>query len=82
MESQDWAQSCIECTQNGRKEGFKLEVIDFQPGEEAGLKISFKTNEIMLLVWKAEAGVHLMKQFYQTQQESIPPLRGIVYPMT
>ena len=62
-ESQDWAQMLYRMyTKWSEKEGFKLEVIDFQPGEEAGLKdITFELKgEYAFGFSKAEAGVHRM----------------------
>lgn len=62
-ESQDWAQMLYRMyTKWAEKEGFKLEVIDFQPGEEAGLKdITFEIKgDYAFGFSKAEAGVHRM----------------------
>jgi len=62
-ESQDWAQMLYRMyTKWAEKEGFKIEVIDFQPGEEAGLKdITFEIKgDFAFGFSKAEAGVHRM----------------------
>ena len=62
-ESQDWAQMLYRMyTKWAEKEGFKIEVIDFQPGEEAGLKdITFEIKgDYAFGFSKAEAGVHRM----------------------
>lgn len=62
-ESQDWVQMLYRMyTKWAEKEGFKLEVIDFQPGEEAGLKdITFEIKgDYAFGFSKAEAGVHRM----------------------
>jgi peptide chain release factor 2 len=62
-ESQDWAQMLYRMyTKWAEKEGFKLEIIDFQPGEEAGIKdITFELKgDYVFGLAKAEAGVHRM----------------------
>ena len=62
-ESQDWAQMLYRMyTRWAEKEEYKLEVIDFQPGEEAGIKdvtIELKGDYAFGLL-KSEAGVHRM----------------------
>ena len=62
-ESQDWAQMLYRMyTKWAEKEGYKLEIIDFQPGEEAGIKdITFELKgDYVFGLAKAEAGVHRM----------------------
>ena len=62
-ESQDWAQMLYRMyTRWAEKEEYKLEVIDFQPGDEAGIKdvtIELKGDYAFGLL-KGEAGVHRM----------------------
>ena len=62
-ESQDWAQMLYRMYSRwAEKEEYKLEVIDFQPGDEAGIKdvtIELKGDYAFGLL-KGEAGVHRM----------------------
>ena len=62
-ESQDWAQMLYRMYSRWvEKQDFKLEVIDYQPGEEAGIKdvtIEIKGDYAYGLL-KSEAGVHRM----------------------
>ena len=62
-ESQDWAQMLYRMyTRWAEKEEFKLDVIDLQPGDEAGLKdVTFEIKgDYAFGLAKAEAGVHRM----------------------
>ena len=62
-ESQDWAQMLYRMyTRWAEKEEFKLDVIDLQPGDEAGLKdVTFEIKgDYAFGMVKAEAGVHRM----------------------
>ena len=62
-ESQDWAQMLFRMYKRWiEKEDFKFEIIDFQPGEEAGVKdVTFEVNgDYAFGFLKAEAGVHRM----------------------
>ena len=60
-ESQDWAEMLLRMYLKwAEQRGFKTEVIDYQPGEEAGLKgVTFKVEgEYAYGLLSAEAGVH------------------------
>jgi peptide chain release factor 2 len=60
-ESQDWAEMLLRMYLKwAERRGFKTEVIDYQPGEEAGLKgVTFKVEgEYAYGLLSAEAGVH------------------------
>ena len=62
-ESQDWAQMLYRMyTRWAEKEECKLEVIDFQPGDEAGIKdVTFELKgDYVFGLLKGEAGVHRM----------------------
>lgn len=62
-ESQDWAQMLYRMyTRWAEKEDFKLEIMDFQPGDEAGIKdVTFEVKgDYAFGMAKAEAGVHRM----------------------
>lgn len=62
-ESQDWVQMLYRMyTKWAEKEGFKIDVIDFQSGDEAGLKdITFEIKgDYAFGFSKSEAGVHRM----------------------
>ena len=62
-ESQDWAQMLYRMyTRWAEKEEFKLDVIDLQPGDEAGLKdVTFEIKgDYAFGLIKAEVGVHRM----------------------
>ena len=62
-ESQDWAQMLFRMYKRWiEKEDLKFEIIDFQPGEEAGVKdVTFEVNgDYAFGLLKAEAGVHRM----------------------
>ena len=60
-ESQDWAEMLLRMYLKwAEQRGFKSEVIDYQPGEEAGLKsVTFRVEgEYAYGLLSAEAGVH------------------------
>ena len=60
-ESQDWAEMLLrQYLRWTERRGFKREIIDYQPGEEAGLKsVTFTvTGEYAYGLLSAEAGVH------------------------
>lgn len=60
-ESQDWAEMLLRMYLKwAEQRGFKTEVIDYQPGEEAGLKsVTFRVEgEYAYGLLSAEAGVH------------------------
>jgi peptide chain release factor 2 len=60
-ESQDWAEMLLRMYLKwAERRGFKTEVIEYQPGEEAGLKsVTFKVEgEYAYGLLSAEAGVH------------------------
>jgi peptide chain release factor 2 len=60
-ESMDWAQMLMRMyTRWAERRGFKLELLDLQPGEEAGIKnATFKVNgEWAFGLLRAEKGVH------------------------
>ena len=60
-ESQDWAEMLLRMYLRwAERRGFKTEVIDYQPGEEAGIKsVTFKVEgEYAYGLLAAEAGVH------------------------
>ena len=62
-ESQDWAQMLYRMyTRWAEKEDYKIEVIDVQPGDEAGIKdVTFEIKgDYAFGMAKAEAGVHRM----------------------
>ena len=62
-ESQDWAQMLFRMYKRWiEKEDLKFEILDFQPGEEAGVKdVTFEVNgDYAFGLLKAEAGVHRM----------------------
>ncbi len=62
-ESQDWAQMLFRMYKRWiEKEDLKFKIIDFQPGEEAGVKdVTFEVNgDYAFGLLKAEAGVHRM----------------------
>jgi len=62
-ESQDWAQMLFRMYKKWiEKEDYSLEIIDFQPGEEAGIKdVTFEIKgDYAFGLAKAEAGVHRM----------------------
>ena len=61
IESQDWAEMLLRMYLKWiERRGFKREVIDFQPGEEAGIKsVTFLvTGDFAFGLLSAEAGVH------------------------
>ena len=63
VESQDWAQMLFRMYKRWiEKENLEFEIIDFQPGEEAGVKdVTFEVKgEYAFGLMKAEAGVHRM----------------------
>lgn len=60
-ESQDWAEMLLRMYLKwGEQRGFKTEILDYQPGEEAGLKsVTFRVEgEYGYGLLAAEAGVH------------------------
>jgi peptide chain release factor 2 len=60
-ESQDWAEMLLRMYMRwSERRGFKREIIDYQPGEEAGLKSATVTiaGEFAYGLLSAEAGVH------------------------
>lgn len=60
-ESQDWAEMLLRMYLRwAERRGFKREIIDYQPGEEAGLKsVTYMlTGEYAFGLMSAEAGVH------------------------
>src|SRR6185295_12022365 len=60
-ESQDWAEMLLRMyTKWSERRGFKREVIDYQPGEEAGIKSATITlsGDYAFGLMAAEAGVH------------------------
>ena len=60
-ESQDWAEMLLRMYLRWtERRGFKREMLDYQPGEEAGLKSAtvFVTGEYAFGLLSAEAGVH------------------------
>ena len=62
-ESQDWAQMLYRMyTRWAEKEDYKIEVLDVQPGDEAGIKdVTFEVKgDYAFGMAKAEAGVHRM----------------------
>ena len=63
VESQDWAQMLFRMYKRWiEKENLDFEIIDFQPGEEAGVKdVTFEVKgDYAFGLMKAEAGVHRM----------------------
>ncbi|MFP5378496.1 MAG: peptide chain release factor 2 [Vicinamibacteria bacterium] len=61
VESQDWAEMLLRMYLKwAERRGFKREILDYQPGEEAGLKsVTFTvTGENAFGLLSAEAGVH------------------------
>jgi peptide chain release factor 2 len=60
-EAQDWAEMLFRMyTRWGEQKGFKLDIIDFQPGDEAGIKsVTFTASgDYAYGYLKAEKGVH------------------------
>ncbi len=60
-ESQDWAEMVLKmCLRWAERRGFKREIIDYQPGDEAGIKSATLTvtGEFAYGLLLAEAGVH------------------------
>jgi peptide chain release factor 2 len=60
-EAQDWAEMLFRMYQRwGESKGYKIEVIDYQPGDEAGIKsVTFTAGgEYAFGYLKAESGVH------------------------
>jgi len=60
-ESQDWAEMLLRMYLKwAERKGFKREILDYQPGEEAGLKsVTFTLNgDFAFGLMSAEAGVH------------------------
>jgi peptide chain release factor 2 len=60
-ESQDWAQMLVRMYSRwAERRGFKIDLIDYQPGDEAGLKSATftMTGDYAFGLMSAEAGVH------------------------
>jgi peptide chain release factor 2 len=60
-ESQDWAQMLFRMLHRwSERRGYQVDILDYQPGEEAGIKdVTFSVNgEYAFGYLKAEAGVH------------------------
>ena len=60
-ESQDWAQMLVRMYSRwAERKGFKIEVIDYQPGDEAGIKNAtfLLSGDYAFGLMSAEAGVH------------------------
>ena len=72
-ESQDWAEMLLRMYLRwAERRGFKREVIDYQPGEEAGLKSATftVTGEYAYGLVSAEAGVHRLVRISPFDQAS------------
>jgi peptide chain release factor 2 len=72
-ESQDWAEMLLRMYLKwAEQRGFKTEVLDYQPGEEAGLKsVTFTvTGEYAYGLLAAEAGVHRLVRISPFDQAS------------
>ncbi len=72
-ESQDWAEMLLRMYLKwAERRGFKSEVIDYQPGEEAGIKnVTFTvTGEYAYGLLRAEAGVHRLVRISPFDQAS------------
>ena len=74
-ESQDWAQILLRMyVRWAEKKGFKAEVLDFQAGEEAGIKGATigVTGPYAYGYLKAEAGVHRLVRISPFSAQSLP----------
>jgi peptide chain release factor 2 len=72
-ESQDWAEMLLRMYLKwAEQRGFKTEVLDYQPGEEAGLKsVTFRVEgEYAYGLLSAEAGVHRLVRISPFDQAS------------
>ena len=72
-ESQDWAEMLLRMYLKwAEQRGFKTEIIDYQPGEEAGLKsVTFRIEgEYAYGLLSAEAGVHRLVRISPFDQAS------------
>jgi peptide chain release factor 2 len=72
-ESQDWAEMLLRMYLKwAEQRGFKTEIIDYQPGEEAGLKnVTFRVEgEYAYGLLAAEAGVHRLVRISPFDQAS------------
>ncbi len=72
-ESQDWAEMLLRMYQRwAERRGFKREVIDYQPAEEAGLKSATYTvtGDYAYGLMSAEAGVHRLVRISPFDQAS------------
>ena len=72
-ESQDWAEMLLRMYLKwAEQRGFKTEIIDYQPGDEAGLKgVTFTvTGEYAYGLLSAEAGVHRLVRISPFDQAS------------
>ena len=72
-ESQDWAEMLLRMYLKwAEQRGFKTEIIDYQPGEEAGLKsVTFRIEgEYAFGLLSAEAGVHRLVRISPFDQAS------------
>lgn len=85
-ESQDWAEMLLRMYLKwAARRGFKTEILDFQPGEEAGLKnVTFRVEgEYAYGLLAAEAGVHRlirMSPFDQASRRHTSFASLFVYP--
>ena len=74
VESQDWAEMLLRMYLKwAERKGFKREILDYQPGEEAGLKsVTFTlTGEYAFGLMSAEAGVHRLVRISPFDQAEI-----------
>ena len=75
-ESQDWAEMLLRMYLRWiERRGFKREVIDYQPGDEAGLKSATVTvqGEFAFGLLSAEAGVHRLVRISPFDSGRAPP---------
>src|SRR6266496_4526647 len=85
-ESQDWAEMLLRMYLKwAEQRGFKTEIIDYQPGEEAGLKgVTFRVEgEYAYGLLSAEAGVHRLVRispFDQAARRHTSFASSFVYP--
>jgi peptide chain release factor 2 len=72
IESQDWAEMLLRMyTKWSERRGFKREVFDFQPGEQAGIKSATVslTGDYAYGLMSAEAGVHRLVRISPFDQD-------------